>query len=299
MKRFLIKCPLCGKVDSIEKSNNTYNCSYCNSTNLISECKIKNIDDENRELDYLLLALKRSVLANNKNLINKYIKIILEKDKSNPFALYLNGENDIVKKDILLNMNYDVNYYVFLIKKDISKIKKYSEEEKQSILNKLPEQEQFLIKQYLYNNEDDSNELYDTYKEISLKPIEYINLNKQRYIGYFLMILSLVISILISLICSLTVYEDCLYATTTVLGLLPSILLSLGITKALNFKKNWFALLIFIPVFYLLTYLMTIFFRDCSFIESFEVHFKHIISAVPDILDSITKHSDIEWGEKE
>ena len=157
----------------------------------------------------------------------------------------------------------------------------------------------FLIKQYLYNNEDDSNELYDAYKEISLKPIEYINLNKQRYIGYFLMLLSLVISILISLICSLTVYEDCLYATITVLGLLPSILLSLGITKALNFKKNWFALLIFIPVFYLLTYLMTIFFRDCSFIESFEVHFKHIISAVPDILDSITKNSDIEWGEKE
>ena len=104
MKRFLIKCPLCGKVDSIEKSNNTYNCSYCNSTNLISECKIKNIDDENRELDYLLLALKRSVLANNKNLINKYIKIILEKDKSNSFALYLNAGNDIVKKNILLNI---------------------------------------------------------------------------------------------------------------------------------------------------------------------------------------------------
>ena len=88
-------------------------------------------------------------------------------------------------------------------------------------------------------------------------------------------------------------------ATTTILGLVPSISLTYALNKLCKIKNNILKSIVFIFTFYVLTYLMTIIYRDGSFIDSFYIHLKEIVNAIPNILESITKHANIEWVEGE
>ena len=62
MKKIHVQCPICNKIDKIEETKE-YICSYCLSKNKLSDCKIKNIKDENRDIEYLEECFKKSIIS--------------------------------------------------------------------------------------------------------------------------------------------------------------------------------------------------------------------------------------------
>lgn len=299
MKKYKVKCPICSKIDTINDIS-SYQCSYCKHSNNIQDFEIINIKDENRDINYIKRCLEKSIIASDDKKIEYYSNILAVKDDSDYLHQYLILKSEDKKVEFLLKTNLSNEELYFIIKFLVIKDKKISKENKEILINLLKNNEQInQLMKYINKNEEDDLELFESLINEKIEVIEYKDLNKDKYVGIFFLIISIIMSILITLICNLIVYDDCVYATTIVLGILPSISLAYSLNKLCKIKNNILKGVLFIVVFYVLTYLMTIIYRDGSFIDSFYEHLKGIINAIPDILESITKHADIERVEGE
>lgn len=298
MKKIHVQCPICNKVDKIEEKKE-YICSYCSSENKIYECKIKNIKDENREIEYLECCYKKAIISYNKEKTQKYLNILLNKDKNNQLVRYfmLNDINE--KVEYLLNNKMNSMNIYFILKNDLLKNKKVNSSIVNSVIDKYNDVSEIIkLKDIIDKEYSEDKELYDSLKSEKVELKEYVDLNKHKFIGMFAMISAIIISIISAIICTFAVYDDCVYGTIVLIGIIPSIILTVGLIKYFKINNIILKVLIFTVSFYILTYLMTIHLRETSFINSFYDHIKHIVSAIPDVLESITKHSDIEWKEE-
>lgn len=299
MKKIHVKCPICDKIDKIENTHE-YKCSYCLSEHKVYECKIQNIKEENREIEYLEECFKKSILTYDKTKANKYIKLILNKDSGNYLINYYTIEENDKKIEYLLNNNIDSRNIYFILKNDLLKEKELNKDLLYKLFDKYNENlEIYSLKQKFEQNIYEDKLLYDNLYNEQIELKSYIDPNKHKFIGIFSIVCSIIIAIITSLICTLAVYEDCIYGTIVLIAIVPSIIMNVGIIKYFKINNNLLKIIIFVFVFYVLTYFMTIHLRNVSFIESFKDHIKHIINSIPEVLESITKHSDIEWGEKE
>lgn len=287
MKRKVVICPICGKINKIVDSQRNYQCTYCKKESFINESEILN--ETTRDLEYIENCFKNSILANDYKNIEKYSKVLLNKENNNVYASYYNIMDIEKRIDYLKNNIISEDKLYFIIKNDIIKNKKIYSNDKIEIINKLnDDNNKKILLQYLNDKEDDDILLKEELYKQEIEVIEYKGIDKERYIGIFMLCLSMVLALIISLVCSLTLNDNCKYASIVVLGLIPCLILQIALVKIINLKNIILKILMFIVLFYILTYIMTIHLRDMNFINSFEEHLKGIIYAIPDILESIT-----------
>ncbi len=287
MKRKVVVCPICGKINKIINGQKNYRCTYCKNESSINESEVLN--ETNRDLEYIENCFKNSVLASDYKNIEKYTKVLLNKESNNIYANYYNLLNIEKRIEYLKNNNISEDKLYFIIKNDIIKNKTIYSNDKIEIINKLnDENNKKILLQYLNNKEDDDLLLKEELYKQEIEVIEYKGIDKERYIGIFMLCLSMVLALIITLVCSITINDNCKYASIVVLGLIPCLMLQIALIKIINLKNVILKILMFVALFYILTYIMTIHLRDISFINSFKEHLNGIIYAIPDILDSIT-----------
>lgn len=287
MKRKLVICPICGKINKI-KTDNIYNCSFCGHEHYINECSIIGVNESNREIEYIENCFEMSILASNSKNIEKYKQILLKKDNNNFYANYYNFCEIEKSIDYIEKIQVNDSKLYFVLKEDILKNSKISYEVKENLINKLEKNEfkENLLK-YINKQEEDDLEIKEDLMKQEVEIIEYKGMSKERFVGLTFLGASLILAILITLFSTFVISEKCSYGAIVVLSLIPSVLLNIALIKIINIKNIILKVLMFVAVFYILSYLMTLHYHQTGFINSFEEHINGIINAIPDILDAI------------
>lgn len=111
--------------------------------------------------------------------------------------------------------------------------------------------------------------------------------SKRGNIVGLLAIVGLACALLFALLANILFEPQFKYSIITIIMTIPSIFFTISISKYIKSKNVILNVLMFLVIFYIVSYMFTISVRDTTFIESFYTHGKEIIYAIPELLDNL------------
>lgn len=294
MKKYKVRCNICGCINKINSLEN-FKCQNCLNDIKVDNCYIKNNDIRSEE--YYLYQLKIAIINNDndkqkenalklknlssKNLISKYC---LLEDKEKIDFLLNSKEDNSDEMDIIIK-------YLIINRKDITN------DVKMAIINRLKNKDEYL--EALVNEEKDNSDLLYLKNEIVINDL-YKEKKKAMwpiYVG--IIVFSFIFGILTTIISAKTIIEDCLYAVIVLIDIFPAFLIAISVNKLIRNKKFFYSLLLFIIIFFVFSYLMTIPYHEGSFFVTIKEHLMHMLLALKDVFDAINSQGVPDgWGER-
>ena len=292
MAKFKVKCNLCGYINKVDNVSH-FECSYCHSIQDMDKVYYMNLN--NQSYDYYLHNLELAIMNHSMHKMLEAANFIEEIDASDRYCqIYLIAKIEnrlpLIKKLDTLNEIDDIIYrYDIILNNDVDVKTKYE------VINNIKDEEKKKIYLDMIANPSENDTLFmEDLKNIPINTINYNGFKSfEKIYGLIIIGVSTIIALLLTLFANLWVLKDCLYATIVIIALLPSILYAVGLSKILTIRKKWWLVLLIIPMFIIISYVLTINLHNGSFTERISEHFNHIIYAFNEISTAINDNAEV------
>ncbi|MFA6843127.1 MAG: hypothetical protein WCR33_01890 [Bacilli bacterium] len=274
-------CPICG-----ETKVQTDVCPNCNN------CIPAALQDQT-SLEYYMYNFKINIINHDMDKILTNAALI---NKLNPCILstyYLNLSNNKAAnylKTIKITKVDDNIRLLFRTMINYNELK-VSKKEYNDLFDEIIEDKKFKneCKRAIENLQTESAKLINQVIELPINTSCHRQTTKRGNIVGLLAITGLACALLLALLTNLLFDIQFKYSIITIVMTIPSIFFTIALSKYIDSKNLFVNILMFLVIFYIVSYIFTISFRSTSFIETFYVHSKEIINAIPELLDNLNK----------
>ncbi len=297
-------CPICGQKNLV--NNEKTICINCKNSIDLKICKYqkkKNDSLEKRKHDlYMALLNDDDKYINNfiydliiecpNDLLINYIYIyMLKHEDSLRVEEFFRNKNFECTKEEKTKVIYHLLEHYNLYNKNllIEFINYYAEEKKENMI-------QIIENKGLLNERALENEFRLTLFFETIIPLSDIPSSKRRKQGIISLIFSTMAFIILYVFLLFLTKEDVVYSSSILYMILPIILLTRGATKVIFKKSRWYiSLFLFILLFYIITYLITLSYNHYEFMEGLLKHGLNIVKAPYDYVMIIIERMKTQW----